>query len=125
MRILYEKAKCDPTVISRFHYADEATKAMMWHADDLGIFAYYWFSSLYVVIEGFRELRFQDEKIDKLLQSPNVDALRLMRNATFHFQKEDVSRKLMPIFESADSWPWVRSLTEEFSEFFHREITET
>ena len=122
MRILYESAKCDPNVISRFSEADEITKAMIWHADDLGIFVYYWFSGLYVVIEGFRELQLQDGKIDSLLQSPNVEALRLMRNATFHFQREDVSPKMMHVFKSADSWPWVRSLMEAFSEFFRREM---
>ena len=49
---------------------------------------------LYTVIEGYRELQLQDPKIDGLLRSPNVDALRLLRNATFHFQKE--------FFESED-----------------------
>ena len=79
-------------------------------------------SGLYAVIEGYRELQLQDPKIDGLLRSPNVDALRLLRNATFHFQKEFFSPKMMHFIGSADSVPWVRSLTEAFSEFFLREV---
>jgi hypothetical protein len=45
-----------------------------------------------------------------------------MRNATFHFQKEFFSPKMMHFIGSPDSVPWVRSLTEAFSEFFLREI---
>ncbi len=45
-----------------------------------------------------------------------------MRNATFHFQKEFLSPKMMHFMKSPDSVPWVRSLTEAFSEFFLREM---
>ena len=31
--------------------------------------------------------------IDALLQSPNTEALRLMRNATFHYQKEFLAQR--------------------------------
>jgi len=37
----------------------------------------YWYGALYVVIEGWRELKLVDPAIDQLLQSSNVDLLRI------------------------------------------------
>ena len=34
---------------------------------------FYWHSGLYVMIEGFKELGPRDEKIETLLESPNVE----------------------------------------------------
>lgn len=122
MRILFDETVANPEVVNRFADADPLTRLMMLHVDDYGVFMFYWYSGLYVVIEGYRELQLQDAKIEALLQSPNVDALRLLRNATFHFQKEFFSPKMMRFIGSGDSVPWVRSLTEAFSEFFLREV---
>jgi hypothetical protein len=122
MRIRFENALADPEVLNRFANYSEETKHLMWHVDDQGIFMYYWYGGLYVVVEGFRELKLKDDKIEAILQSPNTEGLRLMRNATFHYQKEFYSPKMMPFVKSADSVTWVRSLTEAFSEFFLREI---
>ena len=36
--------------------------------------------------------------------APNVEALRLVRNATFHFQNQLVSRKVFPCLAMEDSW---------------------
>lgn len=122
MRILFEKTFSNTDVLNRFPEADALTRAFMLHMDDYGIFMFYWYSGLYVVIEGYRELQLQDAKIDALLQSPNVDALRLLRNASFHFQKEFFSPKMMHFIGSPDSVPWVHSLTEAFSDYFLREM---
>ena len=122
MRIHFDKTLANPEVANRFSDADPLARLLVLHADDYGVFMFYWYSALYVVIEGFRELELCDAKIESLLQSPNADALRLMRNATFHFQKEFLSSKMMPFMKSSDSVPWVRSLTEAFSEFFLREV---
>lgn len=122
MRIRFDKALSDPEVLNRFSNADPTTRVLMMHVDDCGVFMFYWYAAIYVVIEGFRELKLKDTKVEALLQSPNVEALRLMRNAIFHFQKEFFSPKMYPFLESKDSVPWVRSLTEAFSEFFLREV---
>lgn len=122
MRILFDEIPSRGEALNRFPDADPITQVMMWHVDDCGIFMFYWYSGLYVVVEGFRELRLKDDKIEALLQSPNTEALRLMRNATFHFQKNFFSPKMMHFMKSADSVAWVRSLTEAFSEFFLREV---
>ena len=122
MRIRFEKTFTDPEVMNRFPNADPLTRALMMCVDDYGVFMFYWYSGLYVVIEGFRELNLKDAKIEALLQSPNVEALRLARNATFHFQNDGfISKKVHPFLKSKDCVPWVHSLTEAFSEFFLRE----
>jgi len=122
MRIRFEKALTNPKVVNRFPGADPLTRLYMLHVDDYGVFMFYWYAGLYVLIEGFKELNLKDAKIEQLLQSPNVEALRLVRNATFHFQKDGIiSKKIIPFLESKDSVPWVHSLTEAFSEFFLRE----
>jgi hypothetical protein len=121
MRIRFDQKLTNPEVLNQFPEADPIKRAFMMHVDD-NVFMYYWYSSIYVVIEGFKELKLKDAKIEALLQSPNVEALRLMRNATFHFQKEFISQKMYPFLDSKDSVPWVRSLTAAFSEFFLREV---
>jgi hypothetical protein len=68
---------------------DEKSRAALLialHVDDYGVFMFYWYSGLYVVIEGYQELKLHGEKIDALLQSPNVDLLKRLRHGTFHFQ---------------------------------------
>src|SRR5690242_14928407 len=88
MRIRFDKTLEDPEVINRFSDEGPLIRLTMLHVDDYGVFMSYWYSGLYIVVEGYRELQLHDPKIDELLRSPNVDALRLFRNATFHFQKE-------------------------------------
>ena len=42
--------------------------------NEVEIFMYmsYWYATLYVVIEGWKNLKFSDPKIDELLKSPNA-----------------------------------------------------
>lgn len=47
----------------------------------------FWLSALYVVCEGFLELKFSDPRIEPLI-AEHVDSLRIYRNATFHFQRK-------------------------------------
>ncbi len=58
----------------------------VWFADEPGLFLSYWYAALYVVIEGWKELGFQDAEIDALLISPNVKHLKRYRNGVCHFQ---------------------------------------
>jgi hypothetical protein len=55
------------------------------HLHELLTYLSFWLSALYVVAEGFIELRLKDPIIESLVES-HIDALRLFRNATFHFQ---------------------------------------
>jgi hypothetical protein len=60
---------------------------MDWHdkeAIEMNLSMSYWYGTLYVVIEGWKELKLSDPKIDALLDSPNVELLRRYRNGVFH-----------------------------------------
>jgi hypothetical protein len=78
---------------------------------------------IYVVIEGYRELKLKSEKVDLLLaQEDFVDALRLFRNATFHYQKKAISEKAMKFLELEESEIWIRELHQSFKLFFEEAL---
>ena len=85
-----------------------------------GNFMYYWYASLYVVVQGFRKLRSTDPRINALLASPNVRALRRCWNGVFHYQPDYFSAK--PPIQSPDFIGWVRELMEAFDAYFARKI---
>ncbi len=47
-----------------------------------------WFASLYVVVEGYGELKLRHDAVEPLLSRTDyVQALKLFRNGTFHYRK--------------------------------------
>jgi hypothetical protein len=87
-----------------------------------GNFMYYWYASLTVVVQGFRNLKLVDPRVDALLASPNVKALRRCWNGVFHFQPDYFSAKLLEPMQASDFIGWVRELMEAFRAYFAREI---
>jgi hypothetical protein len=86
---------------------------------DSFLYMSYWYGSLYVLIEGWQELGLQDNTVNSLLNSPNVDLLRRYRNGVFHFQKEYWDKRFLEFMtEGENCVAWVRQLTEVFSEYF-------
>lgn len=85
-----------------------------------GMYFCYSYSGIYLVIEGWKELKLSDEAIDNLILSPFVDRLRLFRNATFHYQKEIISQKLLQFFGSKEEATelWLNEIYDEFGRFF-------
>jgi hypothetical protein len=103
--------------------APDAAETFRYYMSDYHVLMQYWYSALFVVVEGFRDdLKLHDPKIDALLQSPYAEDLKYMRHATFHYQKHFVSPKMLRILASTDSVPWVWSLHQAFDEFFLREV---
>jgi hypothetical protein len=79
----------------------------------------YWYGGIYVVVEGWRELKLTDPIIDTLLQSPNVQLLRRYRNGTFHFQRKYLDERFTDLFaKGTDAVAWVRDLNTEFGRYF-------
>jgi hypothetical protein len=74
----------------------------------------FWLSALYVVAEGFIELRLTDPELDGLVKC-HIDSLRLYRNATFHFQEKP--NKHVQFF-GADRLNWAEELHSSFEKFF-------
>lgn len=78
-----------------------------------------WYSLMYVVIEGYIELEEKYELLDELLaQEKYVDHLRLFRNATFHYQENPISEKLIGFLEKVDSEIWIKQVNKAFEQFF-------
>jgi len=92
------------------------------HTDDYGIFMFYWYGGLHVVVEGYRELGLNNPRIDALLTSPNVEFLKRCRNGVFHFQKAYFDNRLIEFIGQPGSALWVRELTDAFSDFFLQAI---
>src|SRR5580704_16988360 len=78
----------------------------------------YWYATLYIVIEGWRELRLSDPKVDELLASPNVDLLRRYRNGVFHFQQDYFDHRQIGFFDTAGAKQWLHDLHNAFGMFF-------
>ena len=81
------------------------------------------YSLLYVVVEGYRELDSTDEKVHSLLEQHDfVDALRLFRNATFHYQKAPIPEKAMKFLETENSENWIQDLHVGFRRYFEQQL---
>jgi hypothetical protein len=81
------------------------------------------YALIFVVVEGYQELKLTDKTIDDLLlKTEFVDALRRFRNAVFHYQGDPLSSKLMDFLNAQDSDKWVKSLYESFGRYFEREL---
>ena len=86
---------------------------------DLVLYLSYWYAALYVVVEGWQDLGLHDPRIDKLLESKNLNLLKRFRNAVFHFQRIYFNDRCLEfISEGEKCVDWIRGLNSEFSRFF-------
>ncbi|WP_199265729.1 hypothetical protein [Alcaligenes faecalis] len=77
-----------------------------------------WYSLLYVVVEGYRELGENYEPLEEVLaKAEYVDLLRRFRNATFHFQADPLNDKLIDFLGKKDSEIWIRDLNRQLEAF--------
>ena len=85
----------------------------------------YWYAGTYVVIEGWRCLLLSDTEIDRLLDSPYVEALKRYRHGVFHFQRKYFDTRFLE-FTSAggESAAWIRQVGEAFRRWFWGYIKE-
>jgi hypothetical protein len=82
-----------------------------------------YYSLLYVVIEGYKEINIEDKNINILLQENNyVDFLRLFRNSIFHYQKEPISEKTLKFLETKDSEIWINKLNIALKKYFEENL---
>jgi hypothetical protein len=78
----------------------------------------YWYAGLYVVCEGWRELRLSDPEIDGLLASTNLELLKRFRHGVYHFQPDYFDKRLMnPFVLGKDFDDWVKYLTHAFARY--------
>ena len=77
-----------------------------------------WFSTLYIVIDGWPALRQRDAALTPLLRSPNKNLLRRFRDATFHASHWDDAGMAPLIAKGQASFEWVQQVTLAFRRFF-------
>ena len=86
---------------------------------EANLYMSYWYGGLYVVIEGWQQLRLSDSTIDELLASPNVRLLKEYRNGVFHFQRAYFDKRFTNFMtEGENVVDWVRDLNRAFGEYF-------
>jgi hypothetical protein len=85
---------------------------------NLGLLSY-WYASLYVVIEGWRDLKLEDQDVARLLASPHVETLRRYRNGAFHFQTSLTDPRFVEFHEigGAEITKWMAEVRSHISRF--------
>jgi hypothetical protein len=86
----------------------------------------YWLATLYVIVEGWAELKLADRKIDELIQNrTRVNLLRRFRNGVFHFQPDYFSSRAAGFLSGRkEHGLWAQRLHEAFGEFFLKWYTQ-
>lgn len=80
----------------------------------------YWLSSLFVVVEGFEDLRLRDPVLEPMIAA-HRDSLKLYRNATLHFQRKP-DKHLQFHHGETSRLNWAEDLHEAFSAYFERHL---
>ena len=82
------------------------------------------YALMYVVVEGYLELGYQDPAVDPLLaQSRFLDPFRRFRNPVFHYQGDLVSPKLQAFLDLPGSENWTYDLWRALKAFFEKQLT--
>jgi len=85
---------------------------------EANLYMSYWYAGLYVVIEGWSQLRLSDPIIDGLLKSPKVGLLKRYRHGVFHFQTDYFDKRFTDFMaEGQSAVDWVRNLNRAFGAF--------
>jgi len=85
--------------------------------------AAHWLAAEYVVLEGWQELAFSDERLSKLIQlyPENSLALRRCRNAVYHFQTKVLDERIVRcLVDENEALQWSVALHGEFQRFLVR-----
>lgn len=77
-----------------------------------------WYGLLYVVIEGWNDLKLSDDTISGLVVDKKTDLLKGYRHATFHYQKDYYEKRVENFFLDKTTVNWVRDLHSEFNNWF-------
>ncbi len=90
---------------------------------DVALYMSYWYGSLYVVIEGWREARLQDPDVDRLLESPYVSLLKRYRNGVFHFQRSMWDERFEDFLREGEATAeWVRQVHFALGTWLQRRV---
>ena len=97
---------------------EEAGRALMYLS--------YWCAGLYVVCEGWLELKLSNAEIDALLKSPHLDVLKRFRNAVYHFQPDYFDKRFMNALLLGDHFDnRIAALTHALAAYFEAWLKDT
>jgi hypothetical protein len=84
----------------------------------------YWYATLFVVIEGYRYLKFQDSTVDQLLDNITLSkGLRKYRHDVFHYHEKYWNHHLTKeVLENRDSVRLINHLHDSFKTFFTKHL---
>ncbi|MCX6766138.1 MAG: hypothetical protein NT136_04235 [Candidatus Moranbacteria bacterium] len=106
----------------KFHFEEELKKHNISKNKDITIeqmmYMSIWYGLLYVVAEGWKNLKLHDKVIDSLLQSKNINLLKRYRNGVFHFNKKYYNDKYLDFCKEKSSADWIRKLNLELGKYF-------
>jgi hypothetical protein len=79
-----------------------------------------WYSLLYVVVEGWKELGLSDPEINELLlDDEKKELLRRYRNGAFHYQAESFDDRFVNLWSrDFEATYWIRCLHDAFGHWF-------
>jgi hypothetical protein len=78
----------------------------------------YWYSGLYVVCEGWQELKLSDPATDALLMSQHLEKLKRFRNGVYH-QPDYFDQRFMGALAAGEDFAeWAESLMLAFVRYF-------
>lgn len=118
MRQHYRQVGAKVTSTPSFFENENASRAFMYLS--------YWLAGLYVVCEGWQELKLSDPEIDALLKSPHLEALKRYRHGVYHYQADYFDERFMKALVLGKNFDdWVDSLTRAFVSYFDEWANET
>jgi hypothetical protein len=82
-----------------------------------------YFALMYVVVEGYQELGYEDPDVDRLLgQAQYIEPFRRFRNGIFHYQEQITSPKVQEFFDLPGSEDWTYDLWRALHSFFRKRL---
>ena len=84
----------------------------------------FWYSSLFVAIEGYEKLGLQNMEVENLLSSPMQTKLRKYRGGTYYFREKYFDDDIRNFLTDKTSGEWLSSLDMALGTFLLSELLE-
>ena len=81
----------------------------------------HWLAAQYVVIEGWEQLKENDDDINQLLTEYQdfVSILRKCRNAVYHYQNKILDKRIQDALKEPELFYWAAALQDNFERFLY------
>jgi hypothetical protein len=111
MREHYQQVGMQVSPTPSFFEKENAGRAFMYLS--------YWQAGLFVVSEGWKDLKLSDTEVDALLKSPHLEKLKRFRHGVYHYQPGYFDQRFMGAFVAGEDFAeWAESLMLAFARYF-------